>query len=543
MLRALPWSRLLPVFLLAVGCASPAELQQEADDEVYALLDQRRAELFERKPGFQVDRDPEALRARLLTEAENESDAIALNILVSLEIAAENNRSFQDQRENLYRTALDLTLERWRFSWQPSLSGNLGVSGNGDSTASAAADADLGMSKQFGSGAVVLGNIGTTLLRAIDRGDGWDALSDIGFSVTLPLLRGSAREVILEPLTQAERDLVYAVRSYERFRSSFSVDVVTSYFGLLRTLDNITNERANYDSLVLLRERNQRLAEAGKLTDIQVDQAQQDELRSESRLLQLEESYGRQLDQFALLLGLPTETPLELDRSELERLKELDGSDLLTLEPMELGAFALEHRLDQINLDDQLLDAERRIRVAADALRAGLDLSAGINGSSEEGRPLSYRSNTLPWSLGLGFDLPIDQLPERNAYRRSLLDRDRALRSVESSRDSILASVYDAFRQTQSTQKRYIIQLSAVELAGKRVRSAQLKLEAGRSSTRDVLEAQEDLLSAQNAATSALIDFALARLRLYRDLELLELDEDGIRLLTDSLPRAQPTNS
>lgn len=540
MSRAQLWPRLLPVVVLGVGCASPAEHQQEADEEVYALLDQRRAELFDKDAGFRIERDPEALRARLLTGDDPHAEAIALDILVSLEIAAENNRNFQDQRENLYRTALDLTFERWRFSWQPSLSGNLGVAGSGSSTATASGNADLGMAKQFGSGALVLGNIGTTLLRAIDRGDGWDALQDLSFSVTLPLLRGSAREVILEPLTQAERDLVYAVRDYERFRSSFAVDVVTSYYGLLRTLDNITNEQANYASLKLLRERNQRLAEAGKLTDIQVDQAQQDELRSESRLLQLEESYGRQLDQFALLLGLPTETPLELDREELGRLKELDGSDLLDLDPGALGSFALEHRLDQINLDDQLLDAERRTRVAADALRAGLDLEASVSGTSEEGRPLSYRSNTLPWSLGLGFDLPIDQLPERNAYRSSLLDRDRALRSVESSRDSILAAVYDAFRQTQSTQQRYLIQLSAVELAGKRVRSAQLKLEAGRSSTRDVLEAQEDLLSAQNAATSALIDFALARLRLYRDLELLQLDEEGIRLETESLPRLAP---
>lgn len=538
--RALPWTRLLPV-VLVVGCATPLEHQQEADDEVYALLDQRRAELFEKGPGFRIERDPEALRARLLAEDANE-DAIQVNILTALEVAAENNRSFQDQRESLYRTALDLTLERWRFSWQPSLSGNLGVAGSGSSTATASADADLGMSKQFGSGAVVLGNIGTTLLRAIDRGDGWDALQDLSFSVTLPLLRGSAREVVLEPLTQAERDLVYSVREYERFRSSFAVDVVTSYYGLLRTLDTITNELANYESLKLLRVRNQRLAEAGKLTDIQVDQAQQDELRSESRLLQLEESYGRQLDQFALLLGLPTETELELDRSELERLKDLDGSDFSDLEATDLGRFALEHRLDQINLDDRLIDAERRTRVAADALRAGLDLNASVSGTSEEGRPLSYRSNTLPWSLGLGFDLPIDQLPERNAYRSSLLDRDRALRAVEASRDSILAAVYDAFRQTRSTQQRYLIQLSAVDLADKRVRSAQLKLKAGRSSTRDVLEAQEDLLSAQNAATSALIDFALARLRLYRDLELLQVEQDGIRLRTESLPQAAPTS-
>jgi outer membrane protein TolC len=508
----------------------------EADEEVYALLDQRRAELFDREAGFHVERSPEALRQQLLEEGGN-LEVLHLDLLQALTIAAENNRDFQDQRETLYRTALNLTLERWRFSWQATLDGSLGVSGTGSSTADARVDADLGVSKLFGSGALVLGNIGTSLLRALDRGDGWDGLSDLSLSFTLPLLRGSARAVILEPLTQAERDLVYAVRNYERFRSTFAVDIVDSYYGLLLTLDSITNEQANFDSLELLLKRTQRLAEAGKLTDIQLDQAQQEELRSQIRLLQLEEGYARQLDQFALLLGLPTETPLSLELSELDQLKALDGQDLVGLQDTLLGEFALRHRLDLLNLRDQHVDAERKARVAADALRIGLDLETSISGASGEGQPLSYRSGSLPWSLGLGFDLPIDQLPERNAYRRSLLDLDRATRALERGRDSTLAGVYDDYRRTVSTSQRYLIQLSAVELAAKRVRSAQLKLEAGRSETRDVLEAQEDLLSAQNAATSALIDFALARLRLYRDLELLDVDATGILLDSASLPR------
>lgn len=533
-----PWSWYLLTPVLVLGaCATPSELVEEADEEVYALLDQRRDELFDKKAGFRVERSPEALRVQLLMESGN-LEVIELDLVKALTIAAENNRDFQDQRETLYRTALNLTLERWRFSWQASLDGNLAVSGTGSSSADARVDADLGVSKLFGSGALVLGNIGTSLLRALDRGDGWDGLSDLSLSFTLPLLRGSAREVILEPLTQAERDLVYAVRDYERFRSTFAVDVVGNYYGLLLTLDSITNEQANFDSLELLRKRNQRLAEAGKLTDIQLDQAQQEELRSQIRILQLQASYERQLDQFALLLGLPAETGLSLKLSELDDLKALDGQDLVGLADLPLGEFALAHRLDLLNLRGQHIDAERKARVAADALRIGLDLETSISGSSGEGQPLSYRSGSLPWSLGLGFDLPIDQLPERNAYRRSLLDLDRATRALERGRDNVLAGVYDDYRQTESTSQRYLIQLSAVELAAKRVRSAQLKLEAGRSETRDVLEAQEDLLSAQNAATSALIDFALARLRLYRDLELLDVDATGILLDTPSLPRS-----
>ncbi len=526
------------VLLLLAACSTPQEYRQQADEEVYALLDQRRAELFDKEAGFRVDRNPDALRQRLLQDVDNQ-EVLPLNIARALEIAAENNRDFQTQREQLYRSALDLSFERWRFSWQPSLSGRVESTGNG-ATSNANLSADLGMSKLFGSGALVLGNIGTSLMRALDRGDGWDALQSINLSFTMPLLRGAAREVVLEPLTQAERNLVYAVRQYERFRRTFAVDVATRYYDLLRTLDNISNEQANYDSLKLLRVRNQRLAEAGKLTDIQVDQAKQDQLRSESRLLRLQESYDRQLDQFALLLGLPTETRFQLERAELEELRQIDGSDIEGLDAKTLGEFALQHRLDQLNLVDQQIDAERHARVAADALRTGLDLDLSVAGTSEEGRPLSYRSGFLPWSVGLGFDLPIDQLPERNAYRRSLLDWDRAIRATEASRDSVLAQVYDDLRQLASTRQRYQIQLSAVELAAKRVRSAQLKLEAGRSSTRDVLEAQSALLNAQNSTTSNLIDFALARLRLYRDLELLDVDQSGILLNTLGLPRTTP---
>ena len=60
------------------------------------------------------------------------------------------------------------------------------------------------------------------------------------------------------------------------------------------------------------------------------------------------------------------------------------------------------------------------------------------------------------------------------------------------------------------------------------IEKARLKLEAGRADTRDLLEAQRDLLDAQNSATSALVEYTLGRLALYRDLELLRVDEQGL---------------
>lgn len=538
---ALPRLLLLPLFCaLAVNCATPEEHRTAADEEVYNLLDERRSALFNHPAGFSVDRTADSLRARLLLE-DPASATLQLDLITCLITAAENNRSYQDRREQLYRSALDLTLEQWRFSWRPSFSGSAGITGTGSDSDSANIDGDLGMSKQFGSGAQVIGSIGATLLKALSNGDGWDAIGSLGLTATMPLLRGSARAVILEPLTQAERNLVYEVRNYERFRRTFAVDVVGRYYAILRTLDNITNEEANLESLRLLRRRNEAFATAGRMNDIQVDQAYQEELNSEASLVNLFEAYSGQMDQFMLLLGLPTGTLAALDRNELSLLKELNGADLLNLDREELVDLSLERRLDLVTTRGRLIDAERRVVVAADALRAGLDLEASVGSTSQEGQPLSFRSGSTPWSLGLAFDLPMDRLPERNIYRRSLLDRDVALRNEEQLVDTVTAEMRDNLRQTRSTAERYQLQLISVELAERRVRSSEMKLEAGRSDTRDVLESRRALLRAQNSATSALIDFALARLRLYRDLELLDVDESGIQLDESALPRLTAT--
>jgi outer membrane protein TolC len=53
-------------------------------------------------------------------------------------------------------------------------------------------------------------------------------------------------------------------------------------------------------------------------------------------------------------------------------------------------------------------------------------------------------------------------------------------------------------------------------------------LEAGRAEIRDLLEAQEALISAQNALTAALVTYRVGELALQRDLGLLEVDHEGV---------------
>jgi hypothetical protein len=53
-------------------------------------------------------------------------------------------------------------------------------------------------------------------------------------SVTQPLLRGSGRQIVQENLTQAERNALYQIRSFNRYRQTFVVSIVNDYYRVLQ---------------------------------------------------------------------------------------------------------------------------------------------------------------------------------------------------------------------------------------------------------------------------------------------------------------------
>lgn len=510
----------------AQGCRSPEEFRAAADAEVYRILEERRAELAIGDLPFQVER-ANLLRRRI--EA-NEVNAVGpLGLTDCLEIAAENSREFQTRKEQLYLAALDLTLERFRFApqWTGTLAGV--VDGTGSDAENAQLDADLGLTRLFGNGALVIGGIGTSLLRDLARGDGWDAISGLTLSVTQPLLRGSGARIVREPLTQAERTVLYEVRSYERFRRTFAVDVASRFYRILQQANAVDNQRANLRNLEVLRERNEVLAEAGRLSDIQVDQARQDELRSNNALIQEIQRYQGLVDDLKLFLGLPLDIELTFDARELTRLEESELEELDWAEA-QLIALALDHRLDYQTDLDRIVDSRRRLRIAADALRPGLGVFADAAVDTNTGQPARFNFQDVDWSFGFDLDLPIQRLPERNAYRNAIISVEVAVRGAEAAADFIVADLRDSLRRVQNTRETYVIQSGAVLLADRRVESARLNLDAGRAATRDILEAQEDLLDARNSATGALINYHLAGLALYRDLGVMRVGPEGIEV-------------
>src|SRR5690606_34663159 len=152
--------------------------------------------------------------------------------------------------------------------------------------------------------------------------------------------------------------------------------------------------------------------------------------------------------------------------------------------------------------------------------------------SVDGNRPFQLDWNRVEWSAGFDLDLALDRLPQRNGYRSALIAFDAAVRAREQLEDVIAADIRATVRNLASLEKSYLIQSEAVALAELRVARTEMFFVAqGRfnTTTRDILEAKDDLLAAQLALTGATVDFAVAKLQLLRDLEALPLEPRGLR--------------
>ena len=516
--------RLAAVALLALaagGCKSAQEQREDADRQAYEILEQRRTELALGEKEFSIEPPPDSLRQRLLR-----GEAVGrVGIAQILDIAAENSRDYQRRKEDLYLAALDLTLERFRFALQ--YDGTVGalVGGDGAGAGDVEGSAGAAFSRLLGTGASIIADMGLSMSRSVSTGDSWELVGAPFLSISQPLMRGFGERIVREPLTQGERNVVYELRDFERFRRTFAVDVINRYFQLLRTADQVRNEKLNMDNLTVLRERNEALANAGRLSDIQADQARQDELRSQNRLISA-------LDDFKVFLGLPVEVEFEIQQDELYALV-ID--ETLTIGEREAIPSALQRRLDYMTVLDQLVDAERKLNIAADALRTRITITGTGSASSTPNQPFEYAKDDVSWTLRADIDLPLQLVAERNLYRAAIINVERARRSAEEFADRITADLRASLRQAVTRRQSVEIQAGAVVLNERRIESANLSLQAGRASTRDILEAQQALVDARNSLTSARVDYYLSQLALWRDMELLRVEEQGLRFAREGL--------
>jgi len=533
--KLLCWGLCAAVVLGMAGACSTEYHKQDADEEVYKIIDSKWQDSFGQKVNYTITDASPSPNDIKIEKAVPPSGVITLAQAVAM--ATAHNREYQRQKESLYLLALTLTGQRHKYArqWFGTIDGkyvkdvdNTGNNYEDVSVGTGEKGAGLEQTQLLGDGVLVTTNLAIDWIRFLAGDPRTSLRSVLSASFTAPLLGAGAGKLALEKLTQAERNVLYKIRSFNRYRKIFVVDIVSEYYGVLQERDAVTNAENNYKRVAESKERLEMEAQAGRRNRMDVDEARQNVLRAEDKLVRALETYKQMLDAFKLQLSLPTDADVELDQNELKALEEIGVSQLDYTSDAAIET-ALLQRLDLANSIDKIDDALRNAILAADGLGPQLNLSGSTNINSREKTDFSQlQFHQGAYELGFDADLPFDRKTQRNAYRRALITLQQQQRLYEDDTEKIKLAVRRAYRQLQKTADQYEIQKSSLALAEQRVESNRLLLDAGRATVRVLLDSQDALLDAQNNLTSALVSHLNARLSFFRDVGVLQVRPDGM---------------
>lgn len=325
----------------------------------------------------------------------NQDGAILLDQNGVVELALLNSPEYQSALENLYLSALKVSKERFRFDVQFYGGDSLFYSANGRLRGEGYGtflknDAYVRAEKLFATGGELAVGLANSITWSFCGPDTWSANSILNISLLQPLLRSAGRKVVLESLTQSERDFLAATRQTVYFQQGFYTQTITGqgttggpelylndmqrvsaqniptlqsgFYGLLAEQIRIQNQRQNIVRLEDNLERFKEVFAAGQMTDIyQVEETRQNLLNSESTLLQRIGAYQENIETYLRSLGLPPDLKVEVDDPLMQPFQ-LTSSKLIDIQTDLNGLLGVVRKKDQAVPDDFVQELKRIVK-------------------------------------------------------------------------------------------------------------------------------------------------------------------------------------
>lgn len=510
---------------------APSSVNPQADELSFtaAAEDRDVAARLRRLLGqVNVDRqllgDPERMAAEMMASSEVEP-VQTITLEQAWRISQRTGREYLTAQEDYLLSAISLLQER--HLWGPRLFNDTTVQvsdrlDDGDTDPALNVINTLRATQRLPSGGELEARWlinATDYLRDQSTND-YRQSSELVLAGNIPLLRG-AGSIAREDLIQAERDLVYQSRTFERFRRSYLVDIATDYFSLLQTRASIANQLRQLQSLRQFNTATQARVDAGRLQAFQTAITQNQVANAEVSLSELVEQYVLTLDRFKVRLGLPIDAPIDI-ASDLPVLKEPDA------DPDEAAKTALKLRLDLQNSADRLLDSRRGIDVAKDGLLPDLDISGEVGVPTDPNNNsagLNLSADDTRYRVGATLSAPLDREQERLAVRAAQIRYERAQRDHSRLQDETVLSARRSARAVDRARFQLRIAEQQVDINRRRLRAQ--KLNEAEVQPQEIVDTENELLRAENARDAAQTALRTAILQYLLETDQLRVARDG----------------
>lgn len=367
----------------------------------------------------------------------------------------------------------------------------------------------------------ISGNTLTTLPNSLTYTNG------LTLGLTQPLLRGFG-DVNSIPLRRAEIGAEIAEQAYEERALDVVQRTEAAYYRLTGARDQLSVLKTSLQLAERLLDEARARHDAGMATKLDLLEAQVGIANARLNVLQAENAVRENEDRLHELIGrFELDAPLGptvVEESALDPAPTVAAS----------YAEALDHRPALRSARSALELSRLDLARAKDDLKPSVDLGitlriTGDDRSNEHAWSNAFAPERSAWQAGLNVTYPLGRIAEKARLRqadRALMRDELAVQQLE---QSTLVAIRAAIRDLDTSRESIRIAALAATYAEEQYEAERMRYRSGLSTSRRVLEAQQDLEAARVAEVQAKLDLRTSLSTLYR-LEGSSIARYGITL-------------
>ncbi|MEQ9619702.1 MAG: TolC family protein [Deltaproteobacteria bacterium] len=474
----------------------------------------------------------------LLISMTGSGGVLNLTLQDAVRIALENNRDIKIQEKNVEFSEGEIKTQQGEFDPLFNV-----VSFYNDSafpTTSTFIPSGTVSQKEFEAEAAIDGklptgsfyNLGFTTTRT-DTNSPLEDLSPnwfnfVNFSLGQELLRNFGVDVNRTFIITAKRTNRISQKELENTISQVVLEVERRYWLVVAAKKNLELERTALELAIDLGNRNQIQVDVGVLPPVAVTQAESEVAAREVSVIRAENALQAAEDDLKNLLAMdlsqqiaatdePTTTKYEFSEEEslevaYEERPEIEQAKLNIDNKETLKKYYSNQRLPRLAVEGSLQLQGLGGDENPDRLSFGDEpepIPPQFNSPGDAFRQI-FGADFTTWQILGIFSFPIFNRTARGNYTKATAELTRSVIELSKTKDDVALDVRSAIRQIENSLRAIKAAQVSIDLAEEVVNNEQERLNVGIGTTREVLEAQRDLIDAGVREITAVTSYNIA---------------------------------
>jgi outer membrane protein len=343
---------------------------------------------------------------------------------------------------------------------------------------------------------------------AIKAGQTWNAMSQVQLSQQI------YNKQVFTGLKAAKSSVEFYRLAAQVSEENVMQQVAANFYQVVITKEKIKVVDANIDRVQQLHTMIKGQYDNGLAKKIDLDRVLVNRSNLEVQKLELINSISQQENMLKYYMGMPIETDIVLVNESIENM-EIPVAPVINSEPFNSRSL-LSYQV--LNKQQELLDFQRKA-IMAEA-HPTLSLAANYNYQTQSNTFNLYSGKALNYdvsAVSLTLKIPVfDGYSRRARARQTDFEIQKGQEEMKKTDNGLRMNYENAQKQTAYSLQAINAQKANRELASEVFESARNNYKNGLASLTDLLDAESELVTAQNSYNEALLNFKVAEIELIK---------------------------